>query len=504
MRTTPLDAPETDRPSGQTGSTLRLGRSIFKPRASREGVMLTRHFAVLATVLLVGIFLASLELSAGYSVNTLYLFPILLAIWVDEPRTAFRVAVASTLLLATATFVRPPAVSIGATVFSRSVIAINIWLAAFVVVRYRQSQARQRADATARAAAESALRRSDKNLEDMRYALDQSAIVATTDVDGAITYVNDKFCEIAGYARDELIGRTHRVLNSGLHPPDLFRDMYETITAGQAWRGELRNRARDGRLYWVDTTIVPFLDDRGRPYQYTAIQSDITERKRSEAALRDQEALAQLGKMAAIVAHEVRNPLAGIRGAMQVVGRRLAASTPEHAIAREVVARVDTLNGIVEDLLLFARPRQPVMTAVPIATIIADTVSLFAQDPRVAAVGVRIEPTSIVVQADAEQLKLALLNLLQNGAQAMRGRGTIAIATTTAGEWHELRITDQGDGIPDAVRAHLFEPFFTTRHHGTGLGLVTARRVIEAHGGSVTLDPAPGGGTVAVVRLPAR
>jgi signal transduction histidine kinase len=208
--------------------------------------------------------------------------------------------------------------------------------------------------------------------------------------------------------------------------------------------------------------------------------------------------------MAAIVAHEVRNPLAGIRGAMQVVGRRLAASTPEHAIAREVVARVDTLNGIVEDLLLFARPRQPVMTAVPIATIIADTVSLFAQDPRVAAVGVRIEPTSIVVQADAEQLKLALLNLLQNGAQAMRGRGTIAIATTTAGEWHELRITDQGDGIPDAVRAHLFEPFFTTRHHGTGLGLVTARRVIEAHGGSVTLDPAPGGGTVAVVRLPAR
>jgi signal transduction histidine kinase len=294
------------------------------------------------------------------------------------------------------------------------------------------------------------------------------------------------------------------VLNSGLHPPDLFRDMYETITAGRAWRGELRNRARDGRLYWVDTTIVPFLDDRGRPYQYTAIQSDITERKRSEAALRDQEALAQLGKMAAIVAHEVRNPLAGIRGAMQVVGRRLAASTPEHAIAREVVARVDTLNGIVEDLLLFARPRQPVMTAVPIARIIADTVSLFAQDPRVANVGVRIEPTPIVVQADAEQLKLALLNLLQNGAQAMRGRGTIAIATTTVGEWHELRITDQGDGIPDAVRAHLFEPFFTTRHHGTGLGLVTARRVIEAHGGSVALDPAPDGGTVAIVRLPAR
>jgi PAS domain S-box-containing protein len=464
--------------------------------------MLTRHFAVLATVLLAGIFTASLELSAGYSVNTLYLFPILLAIWVDEPRTAFRVAAASTLLLGTATIVRPPSVSLGATLFSRSVIAINIWLAAVVVVLYRRSQTRQRADATARAVAESALRRSDKNLEDMRYALDQSAIVATTDVAGAITYVNDKFCEISGYARDALIGRTLRVLNSGLHPPELFRELYETITAGRSWRGELCNRARDGRLYWVDTTIVPFLDDRGQPYQYTAIQSDITERKRSEAALRDQEALAQLGKMAAIVAHEVRNPLAGIRGAMQVVGRRLAPSTPEHAIAREVVARVDTLNGIVEDLLLFARPRQPVMAAVPIATVIADTVSLFAQDPRVAGVGVRIEPTTIVVQADAEQLKLALLNLVQNGAQAMRGNGEITIETRTVDAWYELRITDRGDGIPDAVRAHLFEPFFTTRHHGTGLGLVTARRVIEAHGGTLALEPAPGGGTVAVVRLP--
>jgi PAS domain S-box-containing protein len=504
MRTTPRDAPGTDRPSGETGPTLQLGRSIFKPRANREGVMLTRHFALLVTVLLAGIFAASLELSAGYSVNTLYLFPILLAIWVDEPRTAFRVATVSTLLLATATIVRPPSVSLGATLFSRSVIALNIWLAAFVVVLYRRSHARQRADATARAVAESALRRSDKNLEDMRYALDQSAIVATTDVDGAITYVNDKFCEISGYARDELIGQTPGVLNSGLHPPEVFRDMYETITAGRAWRGELRNRARDGRLYWVDTTIVPFLDDRGQPYQYTAIQSDITERKRSEAALRDQEALAQLGKMAAIVAHEVRNPLAGIRGAMQVVGRRLAASTPEHAIAREVVARVDTLNSIVEDLLLFARPRQPVMTAVPIATIIADTVSLFAQDPRVTNVGVRIEPTSVVIQADAEQLKLALLNLLQNGAQAMRGDGTISIDTRTTDAWHELRISDRGDGIPEAVRVHLFEPFFTTRHHGTGLGLVTARRVIEAHGGTIALEPAPDGGTVAVVRLPAR
>jgi two-component system CheB/CheR fusion protein len=338
----------------------------------------------------------------------------------------------------------------------------------------------------------------------MKYALDQSAIVAITDVTGTITYVNDKFCEISKYAREELIGRNHRMVNSGYHSVDFFKDMYRTIASGLAWRAEIRNRAKDGSLYWVDTTIVPFVDERGRPQQYIAIRYDITERKESEATLRAQTALVQLGKMAAIVAHEVRNPLAGIRGAIQVIGTRLAAGSPEHGVAQEVIARIDTLNDIVQDLLVFARPQQPVLKTVAVRTLLDDTVSLLREDPRFRDVPMVIEQSDAQMVVDPDQVKQVLLNLLINSAQAMDGKGQITVQVIASKDWQELRIVDQGPGIPAAAREHLFEPFFTTKHRGTGLGLATARRIIQGHGGEITLDCPPAGGTIAAVRLPAR
>jgi len=475
---------------------------IFKPRAMMPVPTdpRKRHLEIVAWALVIGVFGLDLNAWRGYAAHLLYSPVILLALWTPGEQVALRLAAAVTVLSATTHFLLPLGTDLGAALFNRIASAVVLWVTAAGVTAYRRQKAAQEAERTR---AEATLTRTLKDLEDFKSALDQSAILATTDVQGTITYVNDKFCEISKYSRAELIGQNHRLLNSGFHPLEFFREMYRTIANGGVWHGEIRNRAKDGTLYWVDTTIVPFLDAHRRPYQYVAIRYDITDRKRSEAALREQAALAKLGKMAAVVAHEVRNPLAGIRGALQIIGKRLTTGSQEHAISHEVISRIDTLNGIVEDLLLFARPKPPVLARVPLATVLHETVTLLRSDPKFAEIAISINAADTRVLADPEQLKLVLVNLLINAAQAMGGRGQVNVTVESSDGWHVVQIRDQGPGIPADVQEHLFEPFFTTKHRGTGLGLATARRILEGHGGTIELISPAGGGTIALIRLQA-
>jgi len=337
-------------------------------------------------------------------------------------------------------------------------------------------------------------------LEQFKYALDQAAIVAITDQRGVITYANDRFCTISKYSREELIGQDHRLVNSAFHPKEFIRDLWRTIAQGQVWRGEIRNRAKDGSFYWVDTTIVPLLDDASRPRQYLAIRYDITERKAAETKLREQAALAQLGELAAIVAHEVRNPLAGLRGSLQILATRLPAEMRERQIVGAMVDRIDALNARVRDILLFAGSGKAKIQPVTLSTVLIDVMASATAAVPGSPVELTGEPA--VVDADPELLRELLLNLLLNACQAAAGTGPIVVATTSTGGTCRVAILDRGPGIPDEIRHRVFEPFFTTKHGGTGLGLAIVKRLADLQSGTVSLEDRPGGGTAAVVTLP--
>jgi PAS domain S-box-containing protein len=344
-----------------------------------------------------------------------------------------------------------------------------------------------------------------KQLADLKRALDHAAIVAITDVSGTITYVNDKFCEISGYQREELIGQDHRIINSGYHSKEFIRDLWRTIAHGRVWHGELRNRAKDGHFYWVDTTIVPFLDERGKPYQYIAIRSDITARKAAEEQLVRQAALAQVGEMAAIVAHEVRNPLAGIKGAIQILTSRRQATADDVAVMRDIVARIDSLGELINDLMVFARPRAPRFDTLDLRALLEQAIELVRRDPAGAHVKIALEGPTAVLTGDGELIRATVLNLLINAAQALSGgSGRIVVRTIVTDERAVIEVADNGPGIPAAIRTRVLDPFFTTKARGGGLGLPIAKRTAELHGGAFELSCPESGGTVVTLTLPIR
>ena len=352
------------------------------------------------------------------------------------------------------------------------------------------------------------LERSTRELSSFKYALDASAIVAVTDRRGRIDYANDNFCRISKYSREELIGRDHRLVNSGFHPKSFFASLWETISSGRIWQGEIRNRAKDGSLYWVDTTIVPLAGFDGKPDRYVAIRHDITERKRLEAELVRAAQMSLVGELAAGLAHEIKNPLAGIQGVVDILIRRRGADDPEREMLEGVKREVARIDATVRTMLERSRPAAVDRTRASLSETVRHAASLVRDQIESSGRSVRVTfeapDDDVALSIDSARIEDAVLNLVLNAVEAVDGEGRVDVRVRTDDDRHEavVEIADTGRGIADTDFERIFEPFYTTRSSGTGLGLSATRRIVRAHGGRVEVKSELGHGSTFAIRLP--
>ncbi|MBZ9535091.1 PAS domain S-box protein [Cytobacillus oceanisediminis] len=347
------------------------------------------------------------------------------------------------------------------------------------------------------------LEESVREVSDITYALEQSSIIAFTDKRGIITKVNSKFCEISGYTREELIGKTHRIVNSGYHSKEFFRNVWQTIAQGEIWKGEIRNKRKDGTYYWVDTTIVPFLDKNNKPYQYLAIRNDITEKKRTEEVLHRQDKLAAVGQLAAGVAHEIRNPLTSIKGYAEFL------SMDETEKDRQeyfdiILDEIERVNSIVEEFMLLSKPTVSVLERKPLLPIIDNVVSILDYQLRKSKIKLNriYEEPNLFVECDENKLKQVFLNFIKNAVEAMPNGGSIEITVKREDEDITIMIKDSGIGMSKEQIKKLGEPFFTTKKDGNGLGLMVSFKIIENLNGKVYIDSEQNKGTSFHITLP--
>ncbi len=325
-----------------------------------------------------------------------------------------------------------------------------------------------------------------------------SSGLVTVDRAGVVLTLNEAAAEILEIRAHQALGRPLADVIPELSP--ILGEMAETDTRR---RGEVRTRRREsGEEATLGLSISPLVNHKNEAIGRILNFQDLTELRELEQKMKRAERLAVVGRIAAGIAHEIRNPLAGISGSIELLRHAIPDGSENLALMDIVMREVDRLNGLITELLDYARPREPVKTRVELAPLVAETIRVFGQDktfPAAVAYAARAAPS---VDADAGQIRQVMFNLLRNAAEAMSGGGEIAVELRQEGSQAVIAVRDRGEGIPAEHQERVFEPFFTTKAGGTGLGLPTVHRIVTEHGGSVTIASPPGQGTTLTVRLP--
>lgn len=375
----------------------------------------------------------------------------------------------------------------------------------------------------------------NKDISDYKFALDASSIVAVTDQKGIILHVNENFCRISKYTKEELIGQDHRIVNSGYHPKEFIRNLWVTIARGKIWKGEIRNIAKDGTIYWVDTTIVPFVNEQDKPYKYLAIRADITQRKQAEETILKMneeleskvtertlelsnllERLQAMNEMksrfVSMASHEFRTPLSAILSSVSLIE---SYSAEEHVEKRKkhverIKSSIKNLISILNDFLSLDKLEQG---SIEIAKENFDLVG-FADDIMEEVSGILKTGQHISflhsgekeIFQDKKILRNVLLNLLSNAIKYSEENKEIRLSTEVHNHTVSIQVKDEGIGIPEEEQKNLFGKFYRAKNatniQGTGLGLNIVKKYVELLEGAISFTSTSGRGTTFTFSFP--
>jgi len=265
----------------------------------------------------------------------------------------------------------------------------------------------------------------------------------------------------------------------------------------------LHRRAGERVAIPVGLTLSALKNPDGKNAGILVHMQDLSDQKQMEALVKRAEKMAALGVMAAGIAHEVRNPLASISGAVQMLSVEENLDAEDRRLMEIVKRETERLNLLISDFLLYARPREPQPRKCSLKALVEETVSVFTRSTDEGDTQVNCELSEVEATVDPDQIRQVLWNLLTNAARAVDGAGAVRIRLTSPEEGAVvIEIADEGPGVPEDLRSRIFEPFFTTHDDGSGLGLATVSRIVEAHRGSIELKCPEGGGSRFIVRLP--